>query len=254
MKSSQTSASFARTRARPLSGKLGMMAISAALVVAFGAWHSIPALAEGSTQVVPAFVQAPAAATTATASSETAVFAGGCFWGVQGVFQHVKGVTSAVSGYAGGDKASADYGTVSGGRTGHAESVQVRFDPRQVSYAQLLQIYFSVAHDPTQLNRQGPDSGTQYRSAVFPANEAQAAIAKAYIDQLNAAHAFKGPIATKIEPGKTFYAAEAYHQDYLTHNPNSLYIMINDLPKVADLKKLFPAQYRSDPVLVSKAS
>ena len=190
----------------------------------------------------------------ASAMSEVAVVAGGCFWGVQGVFQHVKGVTRAVSGYAGGDRATAEYETVSTGRTGHAESVQITFDPRQISYGRLLQIYFSVAHDPTQLNRQGPDHGTQYRSAIFPANEEQARIAKAYIAQLDQIHVFNRAIATSIEPGRAFYPAEAYHQDFLTLNPTYPYIAINDLPKIEELKRLFPDIYRAEPALVKGKS
>src|SRR5580704_5775034 len=185
-------------------------------------------------------------------ASEVAVIAGGCFWGVQGVFQHVDGVTSAVSGYAGGEKATAHYDMTSNGNTGHAESVRITYDPRKVSYGRLLQIYFSVAHDPTELNRQGPDVGTQYRSTIFPTSEAQAKVAKAYIDQLDQAHAFGAKIVTTIEPGRTFYPAEAYHQDYLTLHPNQPYIAINDLPKVANLKRLFADSYRVEPVLVSK--
>ena len=182
--------------------------------------------------------------------TESAVFAGGCFWGVQGVFQHVKGVVNAVSGYAGGEASTAQYETVSTGETGHAESVRVTFDPRQVSYGKLLQIYFSVAHDPTELNRQGPDEGTQYRSEIFAANPEQASIAKAYIAQLDGVRAFNATIVTKVEPLNGFYPAEGYHQDYLTRHPTQPYIAINDLPKVAALKRLFPDQYRSDPVLV----
>jgi peptide-methionine (S)-S-oxide reductase len=186
-------------------------------------------------------------------SSATAVFAGGCFWGVQGVFQHVKGVTSAVSGYAGGDKATAHYQLVGSGTTGHAESVRVIYDPRQISYGRLLQVYFSVAHDGTEVNRQGPDIGTQYRSAIFPANAEQAKVAEAYIAQLNAARVFDAPLVTTIEPGKSFYPAEDYHQDFLSRNPTYPYIAINDLPKIANLKRFFPELYRADPVLVSSA-
>jgi peptide-methionine (S)-S-oxide reductase len=185
------------------------------------------------------------------ATSATIVLAGGCFWGVQGVFQHVKGVTNAVSGYAGGEKRTADYDAVSSGRTGHAESVQVTYDPRQISYGRLLQIFFSVAHDPTELNRQGPDTGTQYRSAIFPTTAEQADVAKAYIAQLDQAHAFKKPIVTKIEADRAFYPAEGYHQDYLTRNPSNPYIAINDLPKIEDLKRLSPDLYRAAPVLVA---
>ena len=197
-------------------------------------------------------VPAPAADEAAGGkASEVAVVAGGCFWGVQGVFQHVDGVISAVSGYDGGDKATAHYEMTSEGNTGHAESVKITFDPRKITYGRILQVYFSVAHDPTELNRQGPDEGTQYRSAIFPANDEQAKVAKAYIAQLDSAHAFAAPIVTTIEPGKTFYRAEDYHQDFLAKNPGYPYIVFNDLPKVANLKKLFPALYRADPVLVS---
>jgi len=188
------------------------------------------------------------------AASEVAVLAGGCFWGVQGVFEHVAGVISAVSGYAGGEQRTAQYETVSTGATGHAESVKVTFDPRRISYGQILQIYFSVAHDPTELNRQGPDFGTQYRSAIFPIGDEQARIAQAYIAQLDAAHAYDAKIVTKVEPGRVFYPAEAYHQDYLVRHPDSLYIVVNDQPKIADLKASFPDRYRADPVLVLAAS
>ena len=198
-------------------------------------------------RMVPAPVQDERAG---SAPSETAVFAAGCFWGVQGVFQHVKGVTNAVSGYAGGDKRTAQYEEVGTGRTGHAESVQVTYDPRVITYGRLLQILFSVAHDPTQLNRQGPDVGPQYRSAIFPNSPDQANVAKAYIDQLMQARVFPSAIVTKIEPGASFYAAEPYHQDFLTRHPDHPYIVVNDLPKVKDLQKMFPDVYRAQPVLV----
>lgn len=181
---------------------------------------------------------------------QTAVFAGGCFWGVQGVFQHVQGVKNAVSGYDGGAASTAQYEAVSEGDTGHAESVSVTYDPSKVSYGKLLQIYFSVAHNPTELNRQGPDTGTQYRSAIFAQNAEQQKVAQAYIAQLDAAKSFDKPIVTQIEMGKAFFPAESYHQDFLTENPSYPYIVINDLPKVAQLKKLFPAQYSAEPVLV----
>jgi peptide-methionine (S)-S-oxide reductase len=197
--------------------------------------------------MVPAPVRDEAPATAKTA---TAVFAGGCFWGVQGVFQHVKGVTSAVSGYAGGEKKTAHYERVGNGDTGHAESVEIKYDPRVITYGRLLQIFFSVAHDPTQLNRQGPDVGPQYRSAIFPNNPDQAAVAQAYIEQLNQARIFRSAIATRIEPGASFYEAEPYHQDFLTRHPDHPYIVVNDLPKVKDLQKLFPDLYRAHPVLV----
>jgi peptide-methionine (S)-S-oxide reductase len=210
------------------------------------------ALAAEAGRVIPAYLPGTAAAAPETAT-ETAVIAGGCFWGIQGVYQHVKGVINAVSGYTGGAAKTAHYEIVSEGDTGHAESVQVTFDPRQISYAQILQILMSVGHDPTQLNRQGPDVGTQYRSAIFPANDAQAQVAKDYITQLNKAHVFPAAIVTKIEPGATFYPAEGYHQDYLFHNPRQAYIAYNDLPKIAELKRIFPALYRDDPVLVAAA-
>lgn len=184
------------------------------------------------------------------AHSETAVFAGGCFWGVQGVFQHVKGVKNAVSGYAGGAANTAQYERVSNGNTGHAESVEVTFDPSQVSYGTLLQIYFSVAHNPTELNRQGPDTGTQYRSAIFTKSAEQQKIAQAYINQLDTAHAFDKPIVTKLETFNGFYPAEEEHQDFLTEHPTYPYIVINDLPKVAQLKQLYPDRYQEQPVLV----
>jgi peptide-methionine (S)-S-oxide reductase len=172
------------------------------------------------------------------------VFAGGCFWGVEAVFEHVKGVKDAVSGYAGGKSGSAQYDTVSTGDTGHAESVKVTYDPAKVSYGQLLKVYFSVAHDPTQLNRQSPDVGPQYRSEIFTTNAEQAKIAKAYIAQLTAAKVFAAPIVTKVEPLPGFYPAEAYHQDYLRLHPNEPYIVFNDAPKLVHLKQMFPALYK----------
>jgi peptide-methionine (S)-S-oxide reductase len=202
-------------------------------------------------QEAPRLVPPPAIdAIGSGAEVDVAVLAGGCFWGVQGVYQHTNGVISAVSGYAGGEQRTAAYDLVGTGTTGHAESVQVTFDPRRISYGALLQIYFSVAHDPTQLNRQGPDAGPQYRSAIFPTSVEQATVAKAYIAQLDAAGVYPYPIVTTIERDRTFYPAEAYHQDYMTRHPRDPYIMINDLPKVADLKRLFPQRYRSEPVLV----
>jgi peptide-methionine (S)-S-oxide reductase len=202
-------------------------------------------------QEKPRAIPAPALDESAgQRGAETIVLAGGCFWGVQGVFQHVKGVSRAVSGYAGGEAATAHYGMTSRGDTGHAESVAVTYDPAQISLGRILQIYFSVAHDPTELNRQGPDYGTQYRSAIFPSSDEQARVAKAYVAQLNQARAFDAAIVTSIEPGRAFFPAEAYHQDYLTLNPGQPYIVFNDLPKVAALKRLFPNDYRNDPVLV----
>jgi peptide-methionine (S)-S-oxide reductase len=207
-----------------------------------------PSAAESARAVPPAAVDAPAT----QATSETIVLAGGCFWGVQGVFQHVEGVTSAVSGYAGGAKDTASYDKVTSGRTGHAEAVRVTYDPRKVSLGRLLQIYFSVVHDPTQLNRQGPDIGTQYRSTIFPTNDEQARVAKAYIGQLDQARVYGAKVVTTIEPGQAFYPAEGYHQDYMTLHPRQPYIAMHDLPKVDALKRLFPAAYRAEPALVSK--
>jgi peptide-methionine (S)-S-oxide reductase len=224
--------------------------VMALLILGALAIRSYPAAAESARALPAPAVDVPPGQT----SSATVVLAGGCFWGVQGVFQHVKGVTSAVSGYAGGEQRTAQYELVSSGRTGHAESVQVTFDPRQISYGRLLQIFFSVVHDPTELNRQGPDTGTQYRSAIFPATAAQGDVAKAYIAQLDQAHVFKKPIVTKIEPDRTFYPAEAYHQDFLTRHPSYPYIAINDLPKINDLKRVMPDVYRVEPVLVGSAS
>jgi peptide-methionine (S)-S-oxide reductase len=182
-------------------------------------------------------------AVPSSAGLDTAVFAGGCFWGIEGVFDHVKGVKSAVSGYAGGTVANPSYEQVSTGDTGHAESVQVIYDPSQVTYGKLLQIFFSVAHDPTQLNRQGPDRGTQYRSAIFYRNAQQEQTAENYIKQLTTAKTFSRPIVTQVAKLNGFYPAEAYHQKYLEHHPDQLYIVINDLPKVAALKKQFPDVY-----------
>lgn len=186
-------------------------------------------------------------------AGETAVVAGGCFWGMQGVFEHVKGVKRVLSGYAGGERGTAQYDTVSGGDTGHAESVQITFDPRQISYGQILRVYFSVAHDPTELNRQGPDEGTQYRSEIFAGSAGQQNVARAYIAQLGKARAFSAPIVTRVELLRGFYAAEAYHQDYLIHHPESMYIQVNDLPKIAQLKQLYPQLYRDAPVMVTAA-
>ena len=198
-------------------------------------------------------IPAPAMDAQASDGIQTAVLAGGCFWGVQGVFQHTSGVINAVSGYAGGSKATADYTMVSTGSTGHAEAVEIKYDPKKISYGKILQIFFSVAHDPTQLNRQGPDSGPQYRSAIFTANDEQKKVADAYIAQLNAAKVYKKPIVTKLGPLEAFYPAEAYHQDYLTVHPNQPYIAYNDLPKIENLKKLFAANYLDKPTLVSSA-
>jgi peptide-methionine (S)-S-oxide reductase len=225
-----------------------VFAAALGLILATTLWGA-PSAAEPARVVPPPAIDETASA----ASSEVAVLAGGCFWGVQGVFQHVDGVTAAVSGYAGGAADTAHYDMTTSGTTGHAESVQITFDPHKVSYGRLLQIYFSVAHDPTERDRQGPDTGTQYRSAIFPQNAEQTRVAAAYIAQLNAAKVFPAPIVTTIEPGKAFYPAEAYHQDYLTLHPHQPYIAINDIPKVEALQQLFPDRYRATPVLVAAA-
>ncbi len=203
------------------------------LVQACGAAESAVALPAPAVDVLAAAAKGP----------QTAVFAGGCFWGVEAVFRHVKGVSSAVSGYAGGAAKTADYEMVSSGMTGHAESVKVVYDPAQVSYGQLLTIFFSVAHDPTQLNRQGPDHGTQYRSAIFTTSKEQQRVAQAYVAQLDKAKTFGRGIVTEIAALPAFYPAEAYHQNYLALHPTQPYIVFNDLPKVANLKTQFPALY-----------
>jgi peptide-methionine (S)-S-oxide reductase len=221
-------------------------AIGALAITAFAV---APSRAAEDAVIIPA----PVADVPASDGVETVVVAGGCFWGVQGVFQHTAGVLNAVSGYAGGSKSTADYTVVSTGTTGHAESVQIKFDPKKISYGKILQIFFSVAHDPTQLNRQGPDSGTQYRSAIFTTSEEQKKVTDAYIAQLNAAKVYRKPIVTKVGPLQGFYPAEAYHQDYLTLHPNQPYIAYNDIPKVENLKKIFAANYLEKPTLVSSA-
>ena len=219
--------------------KPAILLASAALLTFAGA-----AQGEDLDKRIPAPVLDPAS----SAASETVVLAGGCFWGQQAVFEHIKGVTKVVAGYSGGARQTATYPQVITETTGHAESVQITFDPRQVSFGKLLQVFFSVAHDPTQLNFQGPDEGTSYRSEVFFADPAQEKTARAYIAQLEGAHLFGAPIVTKLEPLKGFYPAEAYHQDYLIHNPTQPYIVINDLPKLAALKAVWPELYRPDPV------
>jgi peptide-methionine (S)-S-oxide reductase len=201
----------------------------------------------------PAVTISPPAADAQAPSGDApqvVVLAGGCFWGVQGVFEHTKGVVKAVAGYSGGAKETAHYEMVGTERTGHAESVQVTYDPREISYGKILQIYFSVAHNPTELNYQGPDHGPSYRSAIFYANDEQKRVAQAYVAQLDQAHAFSAPIVTKLEELKGFYPAEDYHQDFLVLHPSYPYIVFNDLPKVENLKRLFPDQYRAQPVTV----
>jgi peptide-methionine (S)-S-oxide reductase len=219
----------------------------AMIVAMLGVVLSMAACAAEAPVVIPA---ATVDNTMAAGPLQTAVVSGGCFWGVQGVFEHLNGVKRVLSGYAGGEKKTAEYETVSTGQTGHAESVQITFDPAKVSYGQILQVFFSVAHDPTQLNRQGPDSGTQYRSSIFYADESQKKIAEAYIAQLNKAGAYPRPIVTRVDPLKGFYAAEGYHQDYLLKNPSSAYIVFNDLPKIRNFQKTLPALYQGKPVTV----
>jgi peptide-methionine (S)-S-oxide reductase len=217
--------------------------------LAIAAFATAPSRAAEDAVIIPA----PTADAQPAGGIETAVIAGGCFWGVQGVFQHTAGVVNAVSGYAGGAKATADYNMVSSGTTGHAESVEIKYDPKKISYGKILQIFFSVAHDPTQLNRQGPDSGTQDRSAIFTTSDQQKKVAEAYIAQLNAAKVYKKPIVTKVCPLEAFFPAEAYHQDYLTLHPTQPYIAYNDIPKVENLKKIFAENYIEKPTLVSSA-
>jgi peptide-methionine (S)-S-oxide reductase len=211
-----------------------------------------PAAAADNPRLLPA--PAVDAQDTQSQDLQTAVLAGGCFWGVQAVFEHVRGVRQVVSGYSGGKPEQVDYETVSTGTTGHAESVRITYDPMQISYGQILRIFFSVALDPTEVNRQGPDHGTQYRSEIFTSDPEQARVARAYIAQLDAAHAFRKPIATRVDPLTGFYPAEAYHQDYLVRHPDSLYIVANDLPKVAALQQFFPEIYVAAPTTVYKVN
>ncbi|MES2685974.1 MAG: peptide-methionine (S)-S-oxide reductase MsrA [Pseudomonadota bacterium] len=222
---------------------------AAAGLLAWGLLGNSAATEKAVILPAPAF---DAAASTPSAV-ETAVFAGGCFWGVQAVFQHTQGVLNAVSGYSGGARETATYASIGTGRTGHAEAVQISYDPRQISYGKLLQIYFSVAHDPTQLNRQGPDTGTQYRSAIFYKDASQKQVAERYIAQLDGARVYPGKIVTELTPLTAFYPAEAYHQDYATRNPNAPYIRRFDAPKIVNLKTVMPELYRATPVLVSSA-
>jgi peptide-methionine (S)-S-oxide reductase len=220
-------------------------AFLAAIAIGVTLWRSPLFGAEAAVIIPPPTLDNPKAA----GAEQTAVLAGGCFWGIQAVYQHVRGVKNVLAGYAGGERSTAQYEVVSSGRTGHAESVKIVFDPAVISYGQLLQIAFSVAHDPTQLNQQYPDVGTQYRSVIFYADDGQKRIAEAYISQLEQAHVFARPIVTRVDPLKGFYAAEGYHQDYLIHNPTQPYIAMYDMPKVENLKRTFPELYRGQPVL-----
>jgi peptide-methionine (S)-S-oxide reductase len=222
-----------------------MWIVIASLLLAALVGAPLPATAAEPAVVIPAPALDDA---RAAGPLQTAVLAGGCFWGVQGVYEHVRGVKQVLSGYSGGGKATAEYEVVSRGRTGHAESVQIRFDPKEISYGEILRIYFSVVHDPTQLDQQGPDSGPQYRSNIFYASSGQRKIAQAYIVQLDQAKVFERPIVTRVDPLKAFYPAEEYHQDFLQHNPNHPYIVINDLPKIDNLRKIFPTYFREPPI------
>lgn len=235
--------------ALPRVARRRFLALSA-LALLLAAPFSTGVHAAESVVLAPAPVKAPAE----TGDTATLVVAGGCFWGVQAVYQHVKGVSSAVSGYAGGTKETADYSRVSNGDTGHAEAVRITYDPRVVGAGELLRIFFSVVHDPTQKNRQGPDVGTQYRSAIFVDDAAQRALATDYVAQLGASKVYPRPIATTIEPLSAFYPAESYHQDYLVRHPDNMYIVINDKPKVESLKRLFPQDFRETPQLVGARS
>src|SRR6516162_9593043 len=223
------------------------VAVGAVAVTAFTVTHS---RAAEDAVVIPA----PAVDAAPANGIQTTVLAGGCFWGVQGVFQHTAGVVNAVSGYAGGSRSTADYNIVSTGTTGHAEAVEIKYDPKKISYGKILQIFFSVVHDPTQLNRQGPDTGTQYRSAIFTTSDEQKKVAESYIAQLNTAKVFAKPIVTKVSTLEGFFPAEAYHQDYLTLHPNQPYIAYNDLPKIENLKRLFADSYTEKPTLVRSVS
>ncbi|MEH2512130.1 peptide-methionine (S)-S-oxide reductase [Nitrobacteraceae bacterium AZCC 1564] len=230
---------------RSFSFRRTSIALATASVLALS-WFAVPSRASEEAFIIPP----PTSDIGQTDGLRTLVLAGGCFWGVQGVYQHTNGVVKAVSGYAGGPAQSANYDTVSTGATGHAESVQITYDPKKVSLGKLLQIYFSVVHDPTQLNRQGPDTGTQYRSTVFTSDPQERKVVEAYIAQLTGANVYKKKIVTTIEPLRAFYPAEDYHQDYLTLHPNQPYIAFNDLPKIENLKKIFAENYREKPVLV----
>lgn len=235
-------------RSEPVMDRASVGRIAAA-AIALVAWVTL-AYADAIDRAVPA----PLVDEASSGRSETAVFAGGCFWGMQAVFEHVQGVTMVVAGYAGGDWRSATYDQVTTETTGHAESVEIRFDPKAVSFGTLLRVYFSVAHDPTELDRQGPDEGTSYRSEIFAASAEQARVARAYLAQLSRAHTFPAPVVTRVSALKGFYPAEAYHQDFLIKNPLHPYIVINDLPKLAALKRVFPSLYRDMPARLATAS
>ena len=217
--------------------------LSAVIFLMVAALAACTAVTASATAIPDPALDAPLASAK---GEQTAVLAGGCFWGVEAVFEHVKGVTEVRSGYSGGSPSTAQYEEVGSGQTGHAESVRITYDPAQISYGQLLKVFFSVAHDPTELNRQGPDTGTQYRSAIFFANDEQKRIAQAYIDQLNRAKVFARPIVTQVARLQSFNEAEAYHQDYLVNHPDEPYIVINDMPKVENLRKQLPGLYKAN--------
>jgi peptide-methionine (S)-S-oxide reductase len=227
---------------------LSIAALAGVVAAGLGAPRAVFA-AEAAVLVPPPALDNP----KVSGPTQIAVVAAGCFWGVQGVYQHVGGVQHVRSGYSGGTRETADYETVSRGATGHAESVEIRFDPKQVSYGEILQIYFSVVHDPTQRDRQGPDVGPQYRSNIFYGDDTQKRIAEAYIAQLEKARIFGRPIVTRVDPLGGFYPAEAYHQDFLIRNPTYPYIVVHDLPKIENLKKVFPGRYRERPVTAEKS-
>lgn len=240
--------------AAPVRFPCALLSVAAVLVPVAGLSLYLPARAADSSKRLPAPVMNTTRPAADAHGSETAVLAGGCFWGVQGMFQHVRGVERVVAGYAGGEAGTARYESVSTGGTGHAEAVRITFDPARISYGQILRIFFSVALDPTEVNRQGPDWGTQYRSEVFFATPEQGQVARAYIAQLDQAHAFSKPIATRVDPLTGFYPAEAYHQDYLIRHPGDPYIAINDLPKVRALQHLFPDSYAEEPVTAPRST
>lgn len=240
---------FAKSSSMAVRGLWKTLRVPVVVLSALGflAWQLPLYGAEAPVVIPPPAIDNP----KATGALQTAVLSGGCFWGVQGVFEHLRGVKQVIAGYAGGERSTAQYGTVSMGTTGHAESVKITFDPAEVSYGQILQVAFSVVHDPTQLNRQGPDEGSQYRSSIFYSDDAQKTIAQEYIKQLDKAHVYPKPIVTRVDPLRGFYAAEGYHQDYLVHNPTAAYIAYNDIPKVENFKRLFPDWYSEKPVLVN---
>lgn len=237
----------------PHRNRCASLCLAAFAVLGAGFLLIAPGIPAERVAMLPEPALDPPVSGQASAATEVAVLAGGCFWGVQGVFEHVKGVTGVLAGYAGGDARDAEYERVATGGTGHAESVQIKFNPQEISYGRILQVFFSVVHDPTTLNRQGPDRGTQYRSAIFPLTDQQLEVSRAYIAQLQSAHVYGAAIVTRIDPHGRFFPAEPYHQDYLERHPHDAYIEYNDLPKVEALRRLYPELYRADPVLALKS-